>query len=252
MSNFLSVYLKKKMLAKGKNLISFDEPLKVMSSILSGCRVTGLIDAGASNGRLSVRMRENFPDATVYAFEPNPEYREILESLEKQDPKIKPQYLALSDSKGQFDLNITASKGNTSLLKPSGNLHAVDPEGSVVSRVEKVEVTTIDDWISENGGVEIQAYKFDIQGNELKALEGAKKNLSGPALAIYTEICFNPLYEQGAIFSDIDQYLRQYGFELFDIYRPKYGPSGLIMWANAIYVHRERIESQSGKLQRGI
>lgn len=245
MSNFLSIYIKKNILSKGKNLVSFDEPFGEMATLLKGCEVTGVFDVGASNGRLSRRMSNNFPNAQVYGFEPNPAYEESLKEMSKDNPRFHPQYLALSDCKGQFDLNITASRGNTSLLKPAQHLKDVDPSGSVIERVQKVEVTTIDDWVAANDNVDIQVMKFDIQGNELKALKGAKKLLEGPVLAIYTEICFNPMYDGGAVFAEIDLNLRQYGFELKDIYRPKYGPSGLLMWANAIYLNTERIKACS-------
>ena len=56
-----------------------------------------------------------------------------------------------------------------------------------------------------------------------------------------SEISFNPLYEGGAVYSEIDLFLRDYGFGLYDMYKPKYNQRGLIMWANAIFVNAERL-----------
>lgn len=242
MSNRFSVFIKKKFLSKGLNLVSVEEPFSLMPKLLKGLKVNGIIDAGASNGRISRRFLRWFPDAKVYAFEPNPAYLADLKEYSKNDPRFCPQFLALSDCKGLLELNITSSRGNVSLLKPSKHLHEVDPEGSVVDRVEKVPVVTIDDWVEENGNPLIEILKFDIQGNELKALNGATRTLSGSVAMVYTEVCFNPMYEDGAVFAEIDRLLREYGFELYDFYGPKYGPNGVLLWANAIFINREKIE----------
>ncbi len=242
MSNMLSVLIKKKLFAKGRNLVSVEEPFSLMPKLLKSCKVNGIIDAGASNGRISRRFLRWFPDAKVYAFEPNPAYYNDLTEYAKSDARFCPQFLALSDCKGSFELNITSSRGNVSLLKPAKHLKDYDPDGSVINKTETVEVVTIDDWVRENSSPSIELLKFDIQGNELKALKGADRTLREKVLLIYTEVCFNSLYDEGAIFSQIDILLREYGFELYDFYGPKYSSDGVLLWANAIFIHRQRIE----------
>ena len=242
MSNRLSVFIKKKFLAKGRNLVSVEEPFSLMPKLLRNCKVNGIIDAGASNGRISRRFLRWFPEAKAYAFEPNPAYLDVLNEYAKSDPRFCPQFLALSDRKGSFELNITSSRGNVSLLKPSKHLQDIDPEGSVVEKTEKVQVVTIDEWVKENGDPPIEILKFDIQGNELRALKGASRTLRESVAMVYTEVCFNPIYEEGAVFSQIDRLLREYGFELYDFYGPKYGPSGILLWANAIFINTLRIK----------
>ena len=73
------------------------------------------------------------------------------------------------------------------MLKPAKYLQEIDPNGSVVKKTEMIEVTTIDDWIKENGNPSIELIKFDIQGNELKALKGASRTIQESVLLIYTE-----------------------------------------------------------------
>lgn len=244
MSNRLSVFIKKKFFTKGRNLVSVEEPFSLMPKLLKGLKVNGIIDAGASNGRISRRFLRWFPDAKAYAFEPNPAYLNDLKKYANRDPRFCPQFLALSDRKGSFELNITSSRGNVSLLKPSQHLRDVDPQGSVVEKVEKVQVATIDDWVTENGNPSIEILKFDIQGNELKALKGASRTLSESVAMVYTEVCFNPMYEEGAVFSQIDLLLREYGFELYDFYGPKYGPNARLLWANAIFINNQPIKGR--------
>ena len=241
MTNRLSSFAKKKLLGKNRNLVSFEEPFDVMPRLLKSHKVTGIIDAGASNGRISKRLLRKFPTAQAYAFEPNPLYSETLSQYAKDEPRFHPQFLALSDSEGQATLHVTESPGSTSLLSPGKRLQEMMPEGSVVKSDEKVELVTIDNWARRNGDLAIELMKFDIQGGELKALRGAVHTLQSSTLLVYAEICFNPLYESGAIYSEIDLFLREHGFALYDMYKPKYNPNRLIMWANAIFVNAQRL-----------
>jgi len=110
-----------------------------------------------------------------------------------------------------------------------------------VEKLEKVKVVTIDDWAKRNGDIAIQVMKFDIQGNELRALRGAARVLQYSTLLVYTEIWFNCPYEGGAVYTEIDMFFREHGFVLYDIYKPKYNKNRLIMWANAIFVNNQRL-----------
>lgn len=241
MANPFSSFTKKKLFGKGRNLTSFDDPVEVMPHLLKGNVVNGIIDAGASSGRISKRLLRKFPGAEVYAFEPNPLYTASLKQYAEEDSRFHPQFLALSDSEGNAALHITESPGNTSLLTPGQRLRDFDSDGAAVKAEQKVEIVTIDNWAKRNSDISIELMKFDIQGAELRALRGAARMLANSTLIVYTEICFNPLYEDGAIYSEIDLFLRDYGFGLYDIYKPRYNSQGLVMWANTIFVNLKRL-----------
>jgi len=241
MTNRFSSFAKKKLLGKNQNLVSINEPYGVMAQLLKGCEVTGIIDAGASDGRISKRLLRKFPEAHVYAFEPNPLYNETLRQYAKEDRRFHPQFLALSDQEGNADLYVTESPGSTSLFTPDKRLKQMDSRGASVKSLEKVKVVTIDEWAKRNNNPPIQLMKFDIQAAELKALRGAVSVLQSSTLLVYTEICFNPVYKEGAIYSEIDLFLREYGFLLYDMFKPKYNSNGLILWGNAIFLNAERL-----------
>ena len=240
MSNPFSLFFKKTVLGTKNNLVSLDEPYQAFARLLKNFQITGIIDAGASNGRISKKLIHNFPKAHVYGFEPNSLYVNTLFQYAKEDSRFSPCFVALSDHEGTADLQKTASPGSTSLYTPGEQLKKLDPIGTSVKKTEKVEVTTIDQWVILNGNPAIQLMKFDIQGGELKALQGATRTLKNSTLLIYIEILFNPLYSGGAIYSDIDLFLRKYGFVLYDIYKPKYNSNGLLLWGNAIYLHADK------------
>jgi len=241
MARGLSSLIKKTLLGKNENLVSLDEPYEVMARLLKEHRVTGVIDAGASDGRISRRLLREFPEAHAYAFEPNPFYAETLRQYAKDDPRFHPQFLALSDREGTATLHVTESPGSTSLFAPGKRLRQMQPGGASLKKQEQVELVTIDQWAQRNGDPAIQLMKFDIQAAELRALRGAVRVLHNSTLLVYTEIWFNPVYEQGAIYSEIDLFLRECGFTLYDIFKPKYGPNGLLTWGNAIFLNTGRL-----------
>jgi FkbM family methyltransferase len=241
MSNALSSFLKKRLLRKDQNLVSTDDPYQVMKRLLSRHSVTGILDAGASNGRISLRLLRLFPQATAYAFEPNPFYQETLTHKAKADPRLRPQFLALSDREGSVPLHIAESPGISSFFTPSQSLKRLYPEDSTIREAVQVEAVTVDNWASQAGVKSIELMKFDIQGAELLALHGAKKMIETATLAIYIELLFNTLYEGNALHSQIDLFLREAGFMLFDFYKPRYDRQGKLLWANALFLHSGRL-----------
>lgn len=241
MGSRLGTLIKKRLVGKNRNLASFDEPYDIMAHLLKGHRITGIIDGGASDGRISRRLLRQFPTAHVYAFEPNPWYTETLRQYAKADDRFHPQFLALSDHEGTATLHVTESPGSTSLFTPGSRLAEIEPQGASVKGAEQVELVTIDQWARRHGDPAIQVMKFDIQAGELKALQGAVRVLRSSTLLVYTEIWFNPGYEGGAIYSEIDLFLRKCEFALYDMFKPRYGPDGFLMWANAVFVNTRRL-----------
>ena len=241
MSNRLSSFLKKRFFRGQRNLVSLDEPYAAMARLLKQSTVTGILDAGASNGHISERLLGWFPRATAYAFEPNPLYVQTLEDLARCDPRFRPQFAALSDRAGRERLNIMELPGATSLLQPGERFKDVVPSGPAVKTVSEVDVVTIDEWAARNGNPPIELMKFDIQGAELKALRGAERMLRESTLLVYTEIWFNAVYDGSPLYSEIDAFLRTQGFALYDMYKPKYDPHGLLMWADAIFLNLAKV-----------
>ncbi|MBU3947665.1 MAG: FkbM family methyltransferase [Proteobacteria bacterium] len=239
MANLLNIIFQKKS-SKKKNLTSFYKPYEVLEDLLKNHEVSNIIDAGASNGRISKRLLNMFPKAFLHAFEPNPLYEQTLNKFASEDSRFLPNYIALSDHKGYTDFCITESPGNASLFKPGTYLKEIDSQGSLLKNTKKVEIISLDEWLQQNGNPAVQLIKMDIQGAELLVLQGAENALKNSVIAVYTEILFNSLYDGGALFSEIDLCLRTFGFVLYDIYKPKYNSSGLLMYGNAIYLHNKR------------
>ncbi len=225
--------LLRRTLYRGKgNLVTLDSPYPIIHRLLKGHRVNGILDAGASDGRVAKRFTRLFPDATAYLFEPNPAYRDALVTLADHDARYKPFHCALSDRRDELTYYETESLGGCSLFKP------VDEQAK---RVSTVPATTIDQWSREQGDPPIELMKFDIQGAELAALRGGERVLETSVLMIYIEVWFNRVYEGGAIFSEVDLLLRERGFELYNLFSPKSDGDDVLLWGNAIYWNRKKL-----------
>lgn len=233
-------FLRRSLFRGEGNLHSLDDPYAVLVDLVGPERVRGIVDAGASDGHISRRLMKRFPEAHVYAFEPQVDYRPVLETLAEQEPRFHPEFRVLSDRAHEADLHVTRSRGVTSLFAPTTLLRQVEPRGSTVESVKKVEAVTLDEWAAERGIPDIHLMKLDIQGGELAALRGAANLLRTSTIALYTEVLFNPLYENGALFGELDRFLRTCGFVLFNLFKPAADPRGLLLWGNAVYVHAER------------
>jgi FkbM family methyltransferase len=124
---------------------------------------------------------------------------------------------ALWSSSGKRTLYITKDPDSTSLLAP--NLDFVrdlpDPEGMAVAREVEIEVTALDDLRLPLDSIDVM--KLDIQAAELEALRGAEALLRRDVSAIVAEVNFMQTYRDQALFSDIHLYLREFGFEVYDL-----------------------------------
>jgi len=90
----------------------------------------------------------------------------------------------------------------------------------------------------------VDILKLDIQGGEADALRGAAGMLSRSRVtAVFTEAHFAELYEGQADFCAIDQLLREHGYDLYGLFDFNYGRTGVLAWADALYISPDRAAS---------
>jgi FkbM family methyltransferase len=120
--------------------------------------------------------------------------------------------VALSDQTGPAVLYRCAAPTNDS-LRPI-NKRFVDRykmEKFAQTGKERIEITTLDDALS-NLPLQGEFLKLDTQGTEYDILQGARDTLHDRTAAIYCEVEFAEVYMGQALFSEIDVYLRAFGF----------------------------------------
>jgi len=134
---------------------------------------TIVADVGANVGVYAVPLATARPDITVHAFEPNPAVAARLKgnaALNRVDNLVVHE-TALADAAGtadfyQFDEDVTLS---------SLNRHAAEVHGT--PKINRVAVQTLD-AIFEREAWPLSFIKIDVQGAELRVLQGAVRVLS--------------------------------------------------------------------------
>ena len=126
------------------------------------------IDCGAHMGAYSILLADSFE--TVYAFEAQRRtYWQLCGNIFLNEKKnIVPMRVAVTDTANSFHtatLSIVSEDGGGSTILP--------PHGKEVIETEEVDTTHIDLYAYRNVGL----IKLDIEGNELKALQGAEQTI---------------------------------------------------------------------------
>jgi len=80
-------------------------------------------------------------------------------------------------------------------------------------RIEQVRTSKLDEVLADVPTVDF--LKLDIQGFELPALHGAIEVLRRTNV-VHCEVEFAPIYEGQALFSEVERFLRERGFEFID------------------------------------
>jgi len=181
-------------------------------------------DVGARNGLKDLESLSN--SITLYSFEPN---IDSGDQLNKNPVKNYAEFNLINKGlysvPGTFDLYLMANPSMCSLLKPDEKLLDEYFDGITefkewrkqlkIVDTKKIEATTIDTLISEKNINTIDYLKIDTQGTELEILKGAPNSLKNKKiLVIKTEFAFIPLYKSQPVFSEIDLYLKDFGYKL--------------------------------------
>jgi len=139
-------------------------------------------------------------------------------------------YAVISDKDNEeVDFMITNNTESSSIL--NFKTHLI--EHPHVYEIDRKKVKTISlNTLYQNFNINFDKFDFinlDIQGAELKALQGAS-NILHYIRAIYTEVNEKELYENCCMVDELDEYLSKYNFKRHHTVMTKHG------WGDALYV----------------
>lgn len=190
-----------------------------------------IFDVGMQHGDTTKQYLDNFLGATVYGFEPEPaNFRRCVDLLGKTARLIN---AAVSDLTGSVDLHVNSHSGTHSVFEIGEVGYWLEP--GVTLRKISVPSISLDDFCREHSVARIDILKMDIQGGELKALEGARSLLSAHAIGLLAlEVEFKPLYKDQPLCADIERFLAGFGYGLHGLYECQH-VRGELSWADAIF-----------------
>ena len=171
--------------------------------------VRTVLDVGANEGQFAAMIREVYPEAAIYAFEPLPECQDALRRRLANAPGSRIFPTALGAAPGTRPFYRTTFSPCSSFLRPANRLRA-EVERLDESVIE-APVARLDDVLADAPPPAPLLLKLDVQGFETQVLEGAPRTLANVALLVL-EVAFVPLYERQPLFDEVYLWLRERGF----------------------------------------
>lgn len=179
----------------------------------------------------------------IIGFEADEKECKLLESL-KYEHEITIFPYALSNDETKQKLYITHEPGRSSLYDPKlENINRYyQSSGFMVTQTIEVNTTTLLKVFKQNN-ISPDFIKLDVQGSELNIIKGAGKYID-EMVGAELEVEFLELYKNQPLFSDVDQFMRTSGFQLYDLNRywakqcnigKQHSTRGQLIFANAIY-----------------
>jgi len=224
-----------------KDIVEIKDPFRDMKVLLAGRKVQVICDIGAHHGEMAIMFSTLYPSAIIYSFEPYSQSFASLKKNVKNNPKIQPVHTAISSANGTAELYINAQDSSSALSATGEMGRKYQSWQTETIGKEIVQTTTLDSWGSQNKIPEIHLLKLDIQGYELHALRGAVQYLQSSVRLIYTEVEFVKIYNENCLYFELEQFLREYGFELYQLYNLTSGEDGRLVTGDAIFIHRDRV-----------
>ena len=216
-----------------------NEPFEMQKRLLGGADDLVIFDVGAYIGEVAARYKKVFPQSTIYCFEPFPDSFHKLNRL-CRDASIKAHQIAFSDKEGKTTFHINVDSSCNSLLPPTESDFKCYLAKSIKDGEIQVETNTLDNFCAGAKISCIDILKLDVEGAEVKVLEGASRMLSEQAIKlIYSEVMFIPHYDGGCMFHELAAFLNRHGYTLFNLYHLKSARNGQLRWGNAIFLSPE-------------
>lgn len=185
-----------------------------------------ILDIGGCEGEESIRYSRIFPFSTIFTFEPLPENQKLITKhitmYEVKNVNLVPK--AVSDLDGSSQFNVSSgqpehesneldwdfgNKSSSLLLPEIKNNHS----WLRFDRQIEVETISLNSFFIANQIDEVDFVHMDVQGAELKVLNGAKGYIN-KIKAVWLEVAEIELYKSQPLKVDIERFMKQNGFYL--------------------------------------
>lgn len=188
--------------------------LEVIKPFLSDNPV--IVEAGAFDGHDTKKMVQQWPQGTIYAFEPVPEIYERLFKNTSMLSNVHQYPLALSDHTGVSKFYISEKPNKPGVASQAGSLHKpkerLKHSPLIFPRMAMVQTITLDQWADENGISAIDLLWLDTQGHELAILQAAPQMISHIKVVL-AEVSFVESYEGQPLYEDVVAWMAEHNFE---------------------------------------
>ncbi len=168
-----------------------------------------VFDVGANDGQYALALAQMLDEPLeIFSFEPSRTTFETLVGAVSGYTNIKPHQLGMGERRETVVLySNEPGSGIASVFQ-----RRLEHFGVQMALEERVELSTIDEFCQDHGIGHIDLLKLDIEGNEARALEGARGMLARGAIDLIQ-------FEFGGCNIDSRTYFRDFFFLLNPTYR---------------------------------
>jgi FkbM family methyltransferase len=180
----------------------------------NGLQINTVIDIGAAFGDWTRMCMGLFPQARYVLIEPLAQYDEWLCSLLDEFPNVTRVKAAVADRPGRATFFIHEDWVGSSLYREADGL-AVD--GTPL----QVDTIILDEIVQRQNLLGPFLLKIDVQGAELRVLEGATTTLQQTEYLLVESSLFE-FFNNGPLMRHVISYMRERDFVIYDILNPQY------------------------------
>ena len=177
-----------------------------------------IVDIGASGSIHPRWTKYNSNGLMAVLFEPDQREFEKLKSVSPDNYIVSNS--ALSDFSGEMDFNLCKKQEASSVYLPNFGFLEKFPDSDrfEVLKTIKIITDTLDNQLRKNRILDIDFIKIDAQGHELPILRGAASVLTN-VIGLELEVEFVQIYKNQPLFTEVNDFVTNSGFELYDIKR---------------------------------
>ncbi|MEZ4793191.1 MAG: FkbM family methyltransferase [Gelidibacter sp.] len=171
-----------------------------------------IFDVGANIGQTAIHIRNNFPTADIWSFEPVKNTFNIL-TKNTSGLNINCQQMALGSSMGEIMLATNEAE------RPSTMNSLLNNHFNSENANEHIKVLTLDSFCVSNSIEKIDLLKIDTEGFDLEVLKGASKFLTDQSIDfVEVEVGMNPENTYHVNFVEVKQFLENFDYRLYGLY----------------------------------
>jgi FkbM family methyltransferase len=199
-----------------------------------------ILDIGGGIGATVKLFRKYFPVNRIIVFEPVAESFRTISDKFGDDPNIQICNVAAGNENSKKEINIANRITSSSLLPLAAETESAfyDEKSLGLNRNETIEIVRLDDFLTSVAG-NIGIMKLDVQGFEMNVLQSASETLKWTSVVLL-EAGNHNVYVGSPGYYEIDDYLREHDFTLYDII-PSVLDNGQLKEWDVIYISKSAL-----------
>ena len=168
---------------------------------------TFIIDVGCGHGEWTIKSLDIFPDSKYYLFDANSQNKNQLELLKNKFENLNYDICLLSNDISNYDF-FNMGYGSSIFEEQTNNKRYV----------EKIKSDLLTNRLpNEFFKSNTSLIKLDVQGSEMKILDGLKEKIFFFEVIIM-EVSLHNYNKNAPLFEDMIEYMKNKNFRLYDIF----------------------------------